>query len=281
MLSYQHAYHAGSFADVIKHQILSLTLEYMTQKDSPLFYLETHGGRGMYDLDAVEAQKTQEIQMGILPLWRSRQQCPSIAPGYLELLMRLNSKEDLKYYPGSPSLAIHLLRSKDRLVINELHPQEFRLLKELGKQNKKVYFAQEDGIKQLNALLPPPEKRGLIFIDPAYEVKDEYKLIPKAIEKAYKIFSQGVYILWYPIINDYYHRQLMTNLSRIPASKILKIEFDFLASPDLNMHGCGLWVINPPYLLEPQIKEFLYQFKQLFPKQSMRIEVEANPKKPN
>ena len=275
MLSYQHAYHAGSFADVIKHQVLALTLEYMTQKESPLFYLETHGGRGMYDLVSAEAQKTQEIEMGILPLWQQRQEMTSLSKGYLTLLMKLNPNGTLKYYPGSPAIAIDLLRAQDRLVINELHPHEFQLLKQCKKNHKKVHFAQTDGINQLKALLPPPEKRGLIFIDPAYEVKDEYKLIPRAIQQAYKTFANGVYMLWYPIIHDYHHRQLLTHLGQIPSSKNLKIEFDFTEAPHLNMHGCGLWVINPPYLLEQQIKDFLNQFKQLFINTPIKITVES------
>lgn len=187
-----------------------------------------------------------------------------MALAYQRTLTELNPNLKLKYYPGSPTLAISSFRSQDRLFINELHPQEYQLLTHCPKQHKRVHFAEEDGIKQLKALLPPPEKRGLIFIDPAYEIKSEYVTIPKAIREAYKIFSSGVYILWYPIIHPEYHHQLIREFKKIPTEKTLKIEFIFKSAPQLNMHGCGLWIINPPYILEKNAKEFLKELQQLF-----------------
>lgn len=195
MLSYQHAYHAGCFADILKHIILCDILEYMTQKSTPLFYLETHGGRGLYDLNSQEAHKTQEAQLGIIPLWLNQANSPEICKSFLKIVQEINPSSTLQFYPGSPKLAIAKLRSQDRLFINELHPKEFQFLSQLSKNHKRVYYSQTDGMKQLSALLPPPEKRGLIFIDPAYEVKEEYKTIPKAIITAYEKFTNGVYCL--------------------------------------------------------------------------------------
>lgn len=262
MLSYQHGYHAGNFADVIKHLALTRLLTYMTQKDKPLFYLETHAGKGQYDLRDKQAEKTGEYKQGIQLLWPDRKKLPALFKPYLQAIKQLNPheaklKDGLRHYPGSPYLAIDALRKEDRLYFCELHPAEFEALNQMPHWNKKVHLSQTDGIMSLKALLPPQEKRGLVFIDPSYEIKDEYKHIPLAIKQAYAHFGNGVFCLWYPIVNRHATEQLLRGMKGIGAKNALKIEFNLTLVPKDGMSGCGLWVINPPFTLAQEMKEAL------------------------
>jgi len=264
MLSYQHGYHAGNFADVLKHVTLTRLLNYMTQKDKPLFYLETHAGRGVYDLKDKQALKTGEASQGIELLWQARKQLPAIFSSYLDSIHQLNDKATLRHYPGSPLLAIHALRQQDRLFCCELHPGEFEHLSQLSRQNKRVFFSHSDGVDQLTALLPPAERRGLIFIDPSFEIKTEYRDLPVALKKAYQRFSSGVYCLWYPIVDNKLHQQLLRGLEAIGAERSLRIEFFLTSAAKAGMTGCGLWIINPPYLLADEMKPALETLRKLF-----------------
>jgi 23S rRNA (adenine2030-N6)-methyltransferase len=263
MLSYQHGYHAGCFADVIKHSILTQLLRYMIQKDKPLFYLETHAGRGMYDLQDAYAMKTLEFQDGIGRLWHERASLPPVFSPYIHACEAVNATDRLHFYPGSPSFAIQQLRAEDRLFFCEFHPKEFNALKQLPKQNKRVFYSQDDGMKSLLALLPPPERRGLIFIDPSYEVKTEYREVVRAIESAYRRFSTGVFCLWYPIVDKKQRDQLIRGLDNIKAPS-LQIEFDLNQKDKRGMQGTGLWVLNPPHVLGDNARVVLDTLKQIF-----------------
>lgn len=264
MLSYQHGYHAGNFADVVKHLTLSRLLSYMTHKEKPIFYLETHSGRGSYDLKEGQAVKTKEHQQGIELLWKQKETLPAPFNPYLQILRRMNPANELRYYPGSPSLALHLLREQDRLFCSELHPREFEHLQRLPSDGKRVFFSHSDGVENLKSLLPPPERRGLIFIDPSYEIKTDYKSMPKAIKAAYQQFSTGVFCLWYPIVDKYFHEQLLRGLDNIDVANPLRLEFNLshLAGP--GMTGCGLWMANAPYVLKEEMKIILQELRSLF-----------------
>ncbi|MBA2656429.1 MAG: 23S rRNA (adenine(2030)-N(6))-methyltransferase RlmJ [Tatlockia sp.] len=263
MLSYQHGYHAGGFADVVKHLTLSRLLKYMTEKEKPLFYLETHSGRGGYDLFDQQASKTKEYGEGIELLWKQKDKLPTLFSPYIEIIGDLNTSKKLRYYPGSPCLAINLLREQDRIYCCELHPREFEHLESLHHAGKRVFCSHSDGVASLGSLLPPPERRGLIFIDPSFEIKTEYKLIPKAIKAAYQRFSTGVFCLWYPLVDNYYHEQLLRNMQAIGAKSNLRIEFN-LNSGQEGMTGCGLWIINPPYVLCEELKLGLKHLTTVF-----------------
>lgn len=257
MLSYQHAYHAGNFADVVKHLTLSQLLHYMTTKEAPFFYLDTHAGKGFYDLQDKAAQKTAEAKSGIERLWPYRHQLPASCLAYLQTIEQCNPDGNLRYYPGSPALALHLLRKQDRLFFAELHPQEIDgLLKSRCKMKRhpRAHFSHCDGLQELHALLPPMERRGLIFIDPSYEVKSDYQQIPKILDQAYHRFASGVYCLWYPIIDKRLHENFLARLDRINVKSRLSIEFYFKPADLGGMYGCGLWIINPPYLLAEELK---------------------------
>lgn len=265
MLSYQHGYHAGNFADVLKHLTLSRLLNYMTRKDKPVFYLETHSGRGIYDLKDSQANKTGEYHQGISLLWQKKSQLPPVFSDYKQILNDLNPKGDLRYYPGSPLIALHGLRPEDRLFCCELHPREFEFLQQLDTRDKRVFFSESDGIHSLKSQLPPAERRGLVFIDPAYEIKNEYKQIPLAIKSAFAHFSAGVYCLWYPLVDKYLHQQLLRGMADIPSVNKLRIEFYLTAAAATpGMTGCGLWIINPPYTLADEMKEGLQFLRTLF-----------------
>lgn len=264
MLSYQHGYHAGNFADVVKHTILSRLLQYMTQKEKPLFYLETHSGRGMYDIKSSQALKTGEARTGIECLWAERKQLPAVFSSFLKTVQQLNAGEALRFYPGSPELAIQALRGQDRLYFSELHPTEFEFLNQLPKQGKRVFYSDKDGMENLAALLPPPERRGLIFIDPSYEVKTEYRQIPIALKAAYQRFPSGVYCLWYPLVDNKLHQQLIKGLTSIGAENNLQVEFYLTNAEIPGMRGCGLWIINPPYVLPEELKILLQTLRKIF-----------------
>jgi 23S rRNA (adenine2030-N6)-methyltransferase len=257
MLSYQHAYHAGNFADVMKHMTLCLICDYMIQKDKPLFYLETHSGRGQYDLTQAIAQKTGEFKEGVSRVWETKHNLPAACHSWLNVVEKYNSQQQLVSYPGSPLFALESLRDDDRFNFCELHPEEYQFLKQLPSHNKHVTFLFKDGIEHLKAALPPKEKRGLIFIDPSYELKQEYQSIPEMINQAYKKFSTGVYCLWYPIIKDFDHKKLIRHMINIGCSDQLRIELILEKNTGMGMRGCGLWILNPPYLLKNQMQEVL------------------------
>lgn len=264
MLSYQHGYHAGNFADVVKHFTLTRLLHYLTLKEKPIFYLETHAGKGCYDLEHEQALKTSEASQGIKAIWNNRSQWPDLFQPYIKSIQGVNHLDTLRYYPGSPLLAMRLLRSQDRMIACELHPQEFTALTTLKKipHQPKVHFRQVDGILELASRLPPPERRGLIFIDPSYEIKSEYESIAKAVSMAYQRFSTGVYCIWYPIIHSNRHLTLVSHLTKMKLKTSLRIEFN-LNESTLGMTGCGLWIINPPYILEKELQFGLNVLKEL------------------
>jgi 23S rRNA (adenine2030-N6)-methyltransferase len=264
MLSYQHGYHAGNFADVIKHLCLTRLFTYLIQKDKPLLYLETHSGKGLYDLKDKQALKTLEYKQGIELIWSDKKKFPEVFKPYFEVLKQLNPQNDLRHYPGSPFLAMKALRNQDRLYLCELHPTEYEVLNQLPHFNKKVHLSNTDGVAALNALLPPPEKRGLIFIDPSFERKEEYKEIPQAIKMAHTKFSTGVFCLWYPVVNKHLNEQLNRNMQQIKANSLLKIEFNLTLAHQDGMTGCGLWIINPPYTLTSEMKIILETLKKYF-----------------
>ena len=264
MLSYQHGYHAGNFADVVKHTTLSRLLHYLTQKDKPLLYLETHSGRGAYDLKNAHSLKTAEFKEGIEALWAQKNQLPDVFSLYIKAIKQINAPDTLRYYPGSPQLAIDALRSIDRLFFSELHPQEFDHLSQLLKLGKRVFYSDNDGLYNLAAQLPPMERRGLIFIDPSYEIKSEYRDIPIALKKAYDRFATGVYCIWYPLVDNKLHQQLLRGLTQIGATNNLKVEFYMSSREKPGMTGCGLWIINPPYLLADELKVALQALRNVF-----------------
>lgn len=255
MLSYRHAFHAGNFADVLKHTILIQILEHLGNKDKPFCCIDTHAGPGRYELDGDYAQKNQEYQNGIGKLWQ-RDDMPECVAEYLNLVKRFNQPDKLTRYPGSPLLIKQLLRNKDRLCLFELHSTEIKLLKDLASNH--ITVSHGDGLKDSLKLLPPIERRGLVLIDPSYEIKNDYTQVVDALKLMHKRFAVGTYALWYPVIN---RRKNQLLEKAIQTSGINNVQlFELGIRNDSNEHGMtssGMIVINPPWTLANQMQQTL------------------------
>ena len=259
MLSYQHSYHAGNHADVLKHIILGDIVAGMQSKASPLFLFDAFASRGVYDLTGVEALKNREFDSGIGRLWPLRhEQLPAGVDRWFQLIARENPDDGFARFPGSTALLASMLRDSDRLAACDLHPQEFEGLRNSFRSSRKLALHKRDAFEALGALLPPKEKRGLVFLDPSYENKGEYKIVASAVEAAYARFRAGVYVIWYPLLPAGRHQDLLHALKRSGIPKILRVELDCGASfPDMQMSGSGLLIINPPWHAMDAMQESL------------------------
>lgn len=248
MLSYQHAFHAGNHGDVLKHLVLTHCLSYLTGKPAPLLYVDTHAGAGGYRLDSSEARKVGEYRHGIGALWQ-RTDIPESVQGYLKLIKRFNREStSLAWYPGSPWLARQLLRPVDRLELCELHPADYPRLRRMFGGDRKIQCHFEDGYAHSLALMPPIEKRGLVLIDPSYEVKGEYQKVTDHLAALHRRFATGVYALWYPVVDARQIHRLHQQLARSGIRRIDIYElFRDGEQRQPGMNGSGMVVINPPW----------------------------------
>lgn len=261
MLSYQHIYHAGNLADVQKHALLAWMLGYLTRKDKPVTYVETHAGRGLYRLDAVEAVQTGEAVAGI-----ERAQ----AEGWFDAdhplaqaMQSVRSRFGDEAYPGSPLIAASLLREMDNIHLAELHPQEYTALTAaLSDQKAKTY--RKDGFELAQSLLPPTPRRGMMLIDPSYEVKSEYARIPGLIATFHRKWNVGVIALWYPILTDNRHQEMISALNTQGLPKVFVHEVQFPpAREGHRMVGSGMFVINAPFGIENEAARLSRLFANL------------------
>lgn len=257
MLSYRHSYHAGNHADVLKHIVLTLCIEGLKEKEKGFLYLDSHAGAGNYLLYSEHANKTAEYKDGIEKIWNATDYPQSLSP-YLKLIQSFNQAQKLKQYPGSPMIAKSLLREQDYLNLTDLHPIDFSLLKQIFKEDSRAKLMQEDGLLQLKSKLPPKTRRGLILIDPSYELKSDYQQVPEAILNGYKRFATGVYLLWYPVVLRKWIDQMISILENSQIKNILQIEF--AVAPDNEQKGMtssGMIVINAPWKLKTQMHTIL------------------------
>jgi 23S rRNA (adenine2030-N6)-methyltransferase len=249
MLSYQHGFHAGNFADVHKHLILTLLLQSLNRKAKPWSYLETHGGRARYDLSSEQALKTGEFRDGIARLWQ--QPVPEAVQGYLEQVAEVNAGAALNTYPGSPLLAAQLAREADCINIMELHPAEAEALKQVFRQDERVAVHHRDGYEGVLALLPPRPNRGVVLVDPSFEVKQEYQQLVRFIDKAYRRWPIGCFAIWYPLLPANQWQQMKEALVATGIRKILCSELEVAPGDgERGMYGSGMLVINPPWQLD-------------------------------
>lgn len=249
MLSYRHSFHAGNFADLLKHSIYIHCLEYMTQKPKSLRIIDTHSGAGCYSLDSADAQKNAEFSNGIGKIWQATD-LPELLQRYRQTIASFNSSDDCLIYPGSPLIAESFLRPSDQLFVHELHPTDYRQLHELLGQQKNIRVLADEGMQSLVSLVPPPEKRGLVLIDPSYEMKQDYHSVVEQLIKAHKRFSTGSYLLWYPVVS----RQRIDDMElRFKKSGIRNIQVYELAisadTEESGMTSSGIIAINPPWTL--------------------------------
>jgi len=257
MLSYRHAFHAGNFADVLKHLILIQIIDYLKQKDKPFSCIDTHAGAGKYTLNSDYALKNREFDTGIGKLWH-RTDLPGCVANYVGLIKQFNSAGPLKHYPGSPLLAQHLLRAQDRLFCYELHSTEIKLLAATLKTDRRVKIFHADGLKGSLGLLPPVQHRGLVLIDPSYELKTDYRHVLETLGAMYKRFATGTFMLWYPVINRQRNQELEQQLKTSGIKNMHLFELGIQAdSPELGMTACGMIVINPPWTLTTQMERVL------------------------
>lgn len=261
MLSYQHIYHAGNLADVQKHSVLAVALAYLTRKDKPLCYFETHAGRGLYRLDSPEAVKTGEAAAGIGRA-QSRHWFKPDHP-LIRVLYKVHAQEGSMAYPGSPLIAAHLLRPGDTMHLAELHPQERAALEEAMKPYPARIHAR-DGFDMAQSLLPPDPRRGIMLIDPSYEVKSEYDRIPGIIGQLHRKWNVGVIALWYPILTDGRHKPMLAGLERLGLPGVLRHEVRFPPVREGHrMVGSGMFVINAPYGLAAEAERLTALFSRL------------------
>jgi 23S rRNA (adenine2030-N6)-methyltransferase len=254
-MNYRHAYHAGNFADVFKHALLTRILSYLMRKETPLRYLETHGGIGLYDLSSEEAQKTGEWRDGIGRLQQAKlgAEIGELLAPYLALTQQFDGR-----YPGSPIIAKSMLRAQDRLTICELHPHdERRLVKNMGRDQRVKVLAM-DGYQGLKAGVPPIERRGLVLIDPPFEARDEFATLARSVAQAHSKWATGCFAIWYPLkatpdVEAF--RELMSK-GDIRRVLCLELQIDNLQSEGA-LKGCGLIIINPPFALEAEAKQLL------------------------
>jgi 23S rRNA (adenine2030-N6)-methyltransferase len=310
MFSYRHAYHAGNHADVLKHFIQVQLHQYMNQKDTAYTYIDTHSGAGVYALDSTQSLKSGEFEGGIARLWE-RDDLPAALADYVGLVRAMNPSGKLRYYPGSPYVAEQVARPEDRLRLFELHKADTKLLvdnfrkleahkAEQGERarGRRVLIDHYDGFQGLKALLPPPSRRALVLIDPPYEVKLDYKHVRDALEDALERFPSGIYAVWYPVLQRMESRQFADRLKRLPAKEWLHVTLTVATpGPDGHgMHSSGMFILNPPYTLEPILRETMPYLVQVLGQDSgatFRIErgtqvtgtagarvVDAGPRKP-
>lgn len=260
MLSYQHSYHAGNHADVLKHIILGELVTGMQKKETPIFYLDAFASRGIYDLESPEALKNREFETGISRLWPLRQgPAPLGVKRWFETIESHNSGETVTRYPGSTALLAALMRKQDRLAACDLHPQEFEGLRTSFTSSRQLALHKRNAYEALKALMPPKERRGLIFIDPSYEDKSEYRKVATAVAQAHARFAGGIYAIWYPLLPAKGHDELFAVLRRAGLRKILRVELDCLrAFPQMQMHGSGLLIVNPPWAAQDAMKASLH-----------------------
>jgi 23S rRNA (adenine2030-N6)-methyltransferase len=261
MLSYRHVFHAGNFADILKHLVLANTLHYAIRKDAPLLYLDTHAGAGMYRLNSASAQQTGEASAGILKLdfadlHKQLKKESSAALAVYELAIQPSLQRN--EYPGSPLLAATILRRQDHLHLCELHSRDFEYLQNNFSKDARVHCAQTDGYQAISALIPPTQKRAVILIDPSYEIKSDYQQAVKTIAEIYKRMPTAQILFWYPVVQRSTTEKMIAALIRTGVKDLWRFELGVAPDNDnFGMTAAGMLVINPPWTLPAQIKSCL------------------------
>ncbi|MEI2414674.1 23S rRNA (adenine(2030)-N(6))-methyltransferase RlmJ [Orrella sp. JC864] len=263
MFSYRHAFHAGNHADVLKHAMLVHMLDHFGNKDAPYWVIDTHAGAGLYALDGDWANKRAEYADGIARIW-PRRDLPALLARYVEAVAQLNPDGALRRYPGSPWLALQALRERDRLRLFELHPTETQVLqgnleKLERKRLRQVTLYAADGFDGVQALLPPPTRRGMTVIDPSYEDKRDYRRALEAVREGLKRFATGTFVVWYPLVQRREAQELPRQLARLPVQDWLDASLTVRkpAADGLGLHGSGMFVVNPPWTLMAALRQAL------------------------
>ncbi|GAA0828329.1 MULTISPECIES: 23S rRNA (adenine(2030)-N(6))-methyltransferase RlmJ [Marinomonas] len=257
MLSYRHIYHAGNHADILKHIIVSEICKHLIKKDAPFFYLDTHAGIGQYPLDSAQAQKNKEFQSGIARLLEE-ENLPDAIESLLDIVRDMNPDNKLAFYPGSPKIVDYYVRQKDKLHLCELHPNDYPVLAALFPNKRKANVVKDNGFDAVKSMLPPPQKRGFVLMDPPYEVKKDYQYVVQALQDGHKRFPQGSYAIWYPVLNRKQADNLLRAVETTKIRNVLLVEMTIRDSEkERGMAGSGMIIVNPPWTLEKEANEFL------------------------
>jgi 23S rRNA (adenine2030-N6)-methyltransferase len=257
MLSYRHIYHAGNHADILKHLIVSQICRHFVKKEAPFFYLDTHAGIGQYSLSSEQAQKNKEFKTGIARLLNEGN-LPESLDALLDIVREMNPEGSLETYPGSPKIVDYYVRQKDKLHLCELHPNDFPTLAALFPNKRKANVVKGDGFAAVKAMLPPPQKRGFVLMDPPYEVKKDYQYVVQALEDGCQRFPQGTYAIWYPVLNRQQANDLIRSVKATNIRNVLLVELCIRnTEQERGMAGSGMIIVNPPWTLEKEAKEFL------------------------
>jgi 23S rRNA (adenine2030-N6)-methyltransferase len=267
-MNYRHAYHAGNFADVVKHATLSMIIAHLKLKPAPFRVIDTHAGIGRYDLGASAAEKTGEWRLGIGRLLADPlpEAIATMLAPYLAAVLAENpgcqlervGRDGLSVYPGSPMIARHLLREQDALVVNELHPEDHEALTQAFARDRQTKVMAIDGWTTLKAVLPPKERRGVILIDPPFEEAGELIRLITALGDAHRRFATGTYVLWYPIKDQRPVFAFKRQMVELGLPKLLEVEL-LIRRPCGGEYliGCGMIVLNPPFSLKPKLDVLL------------------------
>ncbi len=257
MLAYRHLFHAGNFADVFKHALLAQLVLALAKKDKPFFCLDTHAGIGRYDLTHEWARKNAEYKDGIALVWGRQDAPPELSP-YLDAVRAENPDGRLNFYPGSPRIIRGLMRANDRLALTELNKKDCETLAKHFAKDRQVQVHLLDGYQALKAFLPPPERRGLVFVDSSFDRAQEFKRLTDGLVEAHRKFATGVYALWYPLMDAIAMRAFERRVAATGIRKILQLE---LAVRNLgvsgSVRGCGMLIANPPFGFEAAAREIL------------------------
>jgi 23S rRNA (adenine2030-N6)-methyltransferase len=258
MLAYRHAFHAGNHADVLKHTMLTQVLRYMGLKDKAFTLIDTHAGAGGYSLQGRYAQTKGEFEHGIGRLW-NRHDLPQALADYVSLVRRFNGDGALEQYPGSPAFGEMLMRQQDQMRLFELHPTDCRILESYLGQLKHVEVRQTDGFEALSGQLPPASRRGLILMDPSYELKADYARLIATLRLALPRFAEGVYMVWYPQVQRLEAAQLPHRLQAVAPKDWLHVRLTVQVpdSQGFGLVGSGVFIYNPPYTLHDAMLEVM------------------------
>jgi 23S rRNA (adenine2030-N6)-methyltransferase len=258
-MNYNHAFHAGNFADVFKHAVIARIIVHLREKSAAFRIIDTHAGMGLYDLSGSEASRSGEWRSGIARCIAGTfaADVRALLTPYLEAVAAFNTSTELRRYPGSPLLALHLMRPQDRLVACELEPKTAATLDRRIARDARAKVVAIDGWTALKAYVPPKERRGLVVIDPPYEAADEFSSLARSFQSAHRKWPTGIYVLWYPIKTRTGPEALARHVRRAGIAKVLRAEL-LQTPPDPNrLAGGGLMIVNPPWMLESELKQLL------------------------
>ncbi len=262
MLAYRHAFHAGNHGDVLKHATLVAVLRYMTQKDAPFTFFDSHAGAGGYALDGQYAQKRAEHEQGVSALLANKATLPELLFDYIDCVKTFNGGAAVTQYPGSPAFASMLLRTDDAMRLHELHPTDERILRGYLGKRALTHITMADGFAGFARDLPPPSRRGVVLIDPSYELKTDYVKTLGALREGIKRFATGSFIVWYPQLQTVESvqlpKRLMTAANEAPKGWVhASLTVNRTAPSGFGLMGSGVVVVNPPFTLAAQLRECL------------------------